>query len=139
MTFLADTNVLSELRKRDRRAAGVQAWIDAVGWGAISTSWLVIAELKRGANLIRRRDPQQAKMLDAWLDYTVNSLDARIYPIDGPVAETWAKLGIPDPLPTMDGLIAATAVTHGLILATRNVRDFSIAGLNIVNPWAFTG
>ncbi len=139
MTFLVDTNVLSEMRKRQRGNTGVRAWIESVGWDAISTSWIVIREMRRGVSLIGRRDPEQAEMLNAWVDYTVNKLDARIYPVDGPVAETWARLGIPDPLPTMDGLIAATALTHGLTLATRNVRDFGVAGLNIVDPWTFAG
>ena len=137
MTFLIDTDVLSEMRKRQRKAAAVQAWLETVGWSALSTSWLVIGEMRRGANLIRRRDAEQAKALDAWVDYIIDQLDSRIYPVDRPIAETWAKLGIPDPLPTIDGLIAATALTHGLILATRNVDDFGIAGLNVLNPWTF--
>jgi predicted nucleic acid-binding protein len=56
VTFLADTNVLSEMRKRDRMAAGVQTWIEAFGWSALSTSWIVIGEMRYGANLIARRD-----------------------------------------------------------------------------------
>jgi toxin FitB len=139
VTFLVDTNVLSEMRKRQRRSPDVQAWVEAVGWNALSTSWIVIGEMIRGANLVRRRDIEQARMLDAWIEYTVNQLGGRIYPVDGPVAATWARLGIHDPLPATDGLIAATALTHGLTLATRNVRDFSIAGLNVVNPWTSEG
>jgi predicted nucleic acid-binding protein len=95
--------------------------------------------MTRGANLVRRRDIEQARMLDAWIEYTVNQFGGRIYPVDGSVAATWASLGIPDPLPATDGLIAATALSHGLTLATRNVRDFGIAGLNVVNPWTFMG
>jgi toxin FitB len=139
VNFLLDTNVLSEMRKRERRATGVQAWIEAVGWDVLATSWVVIGEMKHGANLVRRRDAEQAKALDAWIEYAVTQLEARIYPVDGPVAETWARLGIPDPLPTSDGLIAATAISHGLTLATRNVRDFRIAGLNIIDPWSYLG
>jgi hypothetical protein len=139
VTFLLDTNVLSEMRKRERRAIGVQAWLEAVGWDVLATSWVVVGEMKHGANLVRRRDGKQAKALDAWIDYTLTRLERRIYPVDGGVAETWARLGIPDPLPISDGLIAATAITHGLTLATRNVRDFRIAGLNIVDPWAYSG
>jgi toxin FitB len=135
--FLADTNVLSEMRKRQRMAASVQAWIGSVGWSALSTSWLVIGEMRHGANLIARCDSEQAGALNAWVDYVVSQLDARIHPVDGPVAETWAKLGISNSLPATDALIAATAINHGLTLATRNVRDFQIAGLTITNPWAF--
>lgn len=139
MRFLADTNVLSELRKRQLRDTNVQAWIGSVGWLSLSTSWIVIAEMRRGANLIRRRDTKQGRMLDAWVDYIVEQLSDRIYPIDGPVAEEWARLGIPNPLPTMDGLIAATALVHGLTLATRNVRDFGNVKIDVINPWVFTG
>ena len=137
MIFLADTNVLSELRKRQRRDKGVQGWIQSVGWSALSTSWIVIGELRRGANLVRRRDPEQADALDVWIDYVLDTLGPQIYPIDGPVAEAWAQLGVPDPLPTSDGLIAATAIVHDLTLATRNIRDFAGVGLKIVDPWAF--
>lgn len=139
MSFLLDTNVLSEMRKRERRATGVQAWLEAVGWDVLATSWVVIGEMRHGAHLIRRRDAEQARALDAWIDYTLTQLEGRIYPVDGAVAETWARLGIPDPLPTSDGLIAATAITHGLILATRNVRDFRIAELSIIDPWVYSG
>lgn len=137
--FLADTNVLSELRKGGRRAKGVQAWIETVGWVTLSTSWIVIAEMRRGANLIQRRDPEQAKMLNQWVDYTIGQLGERIYPVDRPVAEAWAKLGIPNPLPLMDGLIAATALVHGSTMATRNVRDFANMGISVVDPWSFAG
>ena len=139
MTFLLDTNVLSEMRKRERKAAGVQAWLESVGWNALSTSWVVVGEMRRGAKLVRRRDRDQAEALDAWIDYIVSRLDARIYPVDRAVAEIWASLGVPDPIPTIDGLIAATALTHGLRLATRNVSDFRIPGLNVVDPWTFSG
>jgi hypothetical protein len=137
MTFLADTNVLSEMRKRQRMASSVQSWIASVGWNALSTSWIVIGEMKHGAHLIARRDSEQAEALNAWIDYVVSKLEARIYPVDGPVAEIWAKLGIPNPLPATDALIAATAINHGLTLATRNVHDFQITGLNVTDPWTF--
>ena len=139
MTFLADTNVLSEMRKRQRMASGVRSWIESVGWNALSTSWIVIGEMKHGANLIARRDSEQAEALNAWIDYVVSRLEARIYSVDGPVAEIWAKLGIPNPLPTTDALIAATAINQGLTLATRNVQDFRIAGLSVTDPWSFQG
>jgi predicted nucleic acid-binding protein len=139
VTFLADTNVLSELRKRQLRDPNVQAWIESVGWDSLSTSWVVIAEMRRGANLIRRRDTEQGRMIDAWVDYTIEQLGDRIHPIDGPVAEEWARLGIPHPLPTIDGLIAATALVHGLTLATRNIRDFGDVKVQIINPWTFAG
>ena len=57
MTFLLDTNVLSEMRKRERKAPGVQMWLESVGWSALSTSWVVIGEMRHGANLVRRRKP----------------------------------------------------------------------------------
>jgi predicted nucleic acid-binding protein len=139
MTFLADTNVLSEMRKRQRMASGVRSWVASIGWNALSTSWVVIGEMKHGANLIARRDSEQAEALNAWINYVVSKLEARIYPVDGPVAEIWAKLGIPNPLPATDALIAATAINYGLTLATRNVRDFTGTGVQVFDPWSFKG
>ena len=139
MTFLADTNVLSELRKRDRADDRVRAWMVVHGWSAVHTSWIAIAEMKRGAALVGRRDPAQAAALEKWISEVIDRLTDRIFPVERSVAEAWASLMIPTTRPTMDTLIAATALVHGLTLATRNVRDFAGSGISVINPWDFTG
>ena len=137
MTFLVDTNVLSELRKRARANSAVRAWADKTGWNEFHVSWISIAELKRGAALARRNDPPQATALEAWIAEIVKSLGDRILPVDRPVAELWAELMVPDPRPPFDALIAATARAHQLILVTRNVRDFGTTGVALFDPWDF--
>lgn len=139
MTFLADTNVLSELRKRERANESVRAWTASYGWGAIHTSWIAIAELKRGAAMIARRDPAQAASLERWISELLDELGDRVFPVERSVAEAWGGLMVPRTRPTMDTLIAATALVHGLTLATRNVRDFAGSGLTVMDPWTFEG
>jgi predicted nucleic acid-binding protein len=139
VTFLADTNVLSELRKRTRADERVRAWTAAHGWSAIHTSWIAIAEMKRGAALVARRDPAQAAMLEKWISEVLDHLGDRVLPVERSVAEAWAHLMVPNPRPAMDALIAATAQVHGLTLATRNVRDFAGSGISLVDPWTFKG
>jgi predicted nucleic acid-binding protein len=137
VSFLLDTNVLSELRKGQRAEPHVRAFIKAVGWKLSHTSWVVIAEMRRGAALARRHDPAQANALDAWIAYVLKNLSDRVHPVDGQVAEAWAILMVPNPRSPMDALIAATALTHGLTLVTRDVRDFASTGIALLDPWTF--
>ena len=139
MTFLADTNVLSELRKRTRANPNVRAWMEAIEWRSIHTSWIAIAELRRGVALVRRDDPAQAIALDGWISEILTQLEDRIFPVDRAVAETWAGLMVPNPRPAMDTLIAATAAVQGLTLATRNIRDFAGSGVKVFDPWTYKG
>ena len=139
MSFLADTNVLSELRKGARANENVRGWAASYGWGAIHTSWIAIAEIKRGAALIAPRDPAQAISLDRWISELLDRLDDRIFPVERSVAEAWAYLMVPRTRPSMDTLIAATALVHGLTLATRDVRDFAGSSLSVIDPWTFEG
>jgi len=134
--FLLDTNVISEIRKRDRAHPSVIRWVARAAVEEIGTSVLVLAEIRRGIELKRRVDPQQAKALDRWFSQMRTRLGDRVLPVDEPVAEAWALRGIPDPLPLIDGLLAATAKTHGLILVTRNVADIAPTGVSLLDPFA---
>ena len=136
MKFLLDTNVISELRKRDRAHPNVVRWAARTAVEEIGTSVLVLAEIRRGIELKRRSDPQQAKSLDRWFSQMRMRLGERVLPVDEPVAEAWGLLGIPDPLPLIDGLLAATAKVHGLTLVTRNVADMATAGVLVLDPFS---
>jgi predicted nucleic acid-binding protein len=136
LKFLVDTNIISEIRKRDRAHPNVVRWVARTPAEEIGTSILVLAEIRHGIELKRRNDPEQAKSLDRWFSQMRIGLGDRVLPIDEPVAEAWALLGIPDPLPLIDGLLAATAKVHGLTLVTRNVADIAVAGVSLIDPFA---
>ena len=135
MSLLLDTNVVSELRKGPRANARLRAWFDDVAAEEIHLSVLVIGELRRGVELVRRRDPRQAAALDRWLGRVVGDHAARILPVDGRVAEEWGRLTAVRPGSVIDTLMAATALVHGLILVTRNVRDVSWTGVRCLDPF----
>jgi predicted nucleic acid-binding protein len=138
LKFLLDTNVISEIRKRDRAHPNVVRWVARTPVTEIGTSVLVIAEIRHGIELKRRSDPEQGKSLDRWFSQMRMRLADRVLPIDEPIAEAWALMGIPDPLPLIDGLLAATAKVHGLTLVTRNVADIAVTGVSRLNPFSAT-
>ena len=134
--FLLDTNIISELRKKDRADARVQEWFDRNNDAELWLSVLVVAELRRGIELRRRRDKIAASTLWAWLESLVIDHRDRILPVTIEIAQRWGVLSVPDPLPWIDGLLAATALEHALTLATRNTDDVIRTGVALVNPFA---
>jgi hypothetical protein len=134
--FLLDTNVISEIRKRDRAHPNVARWVARTPVKDIGTSVVVLAEIRRGIELKRRSDSRQAELLDRWFAQMRTRLGDRVLPIDEPIAEAWAILSVPDPLPLIDGLLAATAKVHGLTLVTRNVGDIARTGVPALDPFA---
>lgn len=136
MRFLLDTNVISEIRKRDRAHPNVARWAAGTPVKEMGTSVVVLAEIRRGIELKRRSDSNQAEALDRWFAQMRTRLGDRVLPIAEPVAEMWAALNVPDPLPFIDGLLAATAKVHGLTLVTCNVDDVARTGVSIVDPFA---
>jgi predicted nucleic acid-binding protein len=135
LSYLVDTNVISELRKRERADPAVQAWFASVADEEIFLSVLTVGEIRQGVERIRRRDPAAATALDRWLDRVVDMHRDRLVPVDRLVVEEWGRMNVPDPLPVIDGLLAATAKITGLTLATRNVGDVERTGVDLVNPF----
>lgn len=137
--YLLDTNVVSELRKvrlgkADRHVA---KWADSVDASDLYLSVITIQELEIGVLLSERRDPAQGAIFRTWLNaHVLPAFAGRILSIDTAVAQRSARLHVPDPRPVRDGLIAATALVHGMTVVTRNVADFEPAGVAILNPWA---
>ena len=136
MSWLVDTNVLSELRKGVRAHPGIRAWFDDAREGELFTSVLVLGEIRRVIESIRRRDVPSALALEQWLQRLANDFADRVLPVDARVADRWGNLNVPDPIPTVDGLLAATALVHDLILVTRNVRDVERTGVRLWDPTA---
>ncbi len=136
MSWLVDTNILSELRKGTRADAGTRAWFDAARAEELYTSVLVVGEIRRGIELLRRRDPAGADVLDGWLRRLVDDFGDRVLPVDAAVADRWGRLNVPDPVPTVDGLLAATALVHNMTLVTRNLRDVGATGVVALDPSA---
>jgi predicted nucleic acid-binding protein len=134
--FLLDTNVISEIRKRERANPNVVRWVERTPVKDIGTSVVVLAEIQRGVELKRRSDPKQAEALDRWYAQMRTRLGDRVLPVDGPIADAWARLGLPDPPPLIDGLLAATAKVHGLTLVTRNVDDVVRTGVPVLDPFS---
>jgi hypothetical protein len=135
VTWLLDTNVLSELRKGPRADTGVRRWFDEAVDRDLFTSVLVAGELRRGVESIRLRDRAAADGLAQWLESLVERFGDRLLPIDAAVADRWGELNVPDPVPTVDGLLAATALVHDLTLVTRNVRDVATTGVRWLDPF----
>ena len=135
MRYLVDTNVISELRKGQRCDLNVRAWLSPIPEEDLFVSVLTIGEIRKGIESIRLRDQTTARVLDRWLKQLVLSYKDRILLVDQEVAERWGEMNVPDPLPVMDGLIAATARVHELTVATRNIKEMARAGVPFVNPF----
>ena len=133
--FLLDTNVVSELRKREGCSAKVSAWASMVPSNQDFLSVLVVGELRRGAMLKRRRDSAAAEALEKWIARLVQLYSDRILPVTLEIAYEWGRLSALRPIPPEDGLMAATAQVHQLTLATRNIRNVQGLGISLVNPW----
>lgn len=135
MGFLIDTNILAELRKQDRGNCGVRQWYSGIEEAEIYISVIALGEIRRGVALLRRRDPVAAERLEVCLYRLRHSLGERLLPVTEAIADCWGRLGIPDPVPVADGLIAATALIHDLTLVTRDTRDVERSDARLLNPF----
>lgn len=135
MSFLLDTNVVSELRRGDHANAGVIAWFDDQSPRALFLSVMTIGEIRQGIEQLRARDARQAALLDRWLKGLVEFYEDRLLYLDGDVTEEWGRLRARRRAPVVDTFLAATARVHDLTLVTRNTRDFRSLDVPVLNPW----
>jgi predicted nucleic acid-binding protein len=139
LSFLLDTNVLSETRKR-RRDKGVLAWIADTPNERVYLSVLTVGEIERGISRLRRRgDHHQVAIFETWLGDVLEAFGDRIVPITVEVARQWGARSWGRSLPVPDALIAATAQVHGWTVVTRNIKDFELTGARVLNPFSGEG
>jgi predicted nucleic acid-binding protein len=137
VSYLLDTNVISELRKSAARTEpNVRAWAQQQSTSELSISVITVLEIEIGVARLERRDPSQGQTLRTWLERDLlAAFDTRTLPVDLDVVRRAAVMHVPDPRPERDVLIAATALTHNLVVVTRNIADFRRLGVELLNPW----
>jgi predicted nucleic acid-binding protein len=136
--YLLDTNVVSELRKvgAGRADPKVAQWAQSVETASLFVSVITIQELEIGIQLAMRRDSTQGELLRQWMNqHVLPAFEGRVLSVDLAVVQRSAALHVPNPRPVRDGLIAATALVHGLTVVTRNLADFQPCGVTLINPW----
>jgi predicted nucleic acid-binding protein len=139
VTWLVDTNVISEIRKGARCDPHVMNWWRRVAAEDLFLSVLVLGEIRRGITQAAPRDPAKAATLEAWLTEVTAAFGERILPVDAAVARCCARLHVPDRRSDRDALIAATGIVHAMTVVTRNVVDFEATGVDLLNPWSDVG
>lgn len=140
--YILDTNVVSELRKvrLGKADKNVANWSDSVDAADLYLSVIAIQEIEIGILMAERKDQAQGALLRTWLeDHVLPAFNGRILAVDIAVAQRSAKLHVPNPRPIRDGVIAATALVHGMTIVTRNLVDFEPTGVITLNPWLYKG
>jgi predicted nucleic acid-binding protein len=135
MSYLLDTNIISEVRKGERCDPKVSAWYASIADEDLFLSTLVLGEIRQGVELARRRDPHKAAVLERWLGQVEAAFGTRVLAVDNAVADQWGRMSAVRPIPVIDGLLAATAVINRLTLVTRNDRQITGLGATILNPF----
>lgn len=135
MTWLVDTNIISEIRKRSRCHPGVAGWWASVEERDLFLSVLTLGEIRRGIEGVRHRDPAKAAALERWVRDVADAFGSRIIGVDPAVAEAWGRMSAARSVPVIDALLAATAQVHDLVLVTRNTVDVSGLGVQTLNPF----
>jgi predicted nucleic acid-binding protein len=138
MTYLIDTNIISEVRKGARCDALVSAWYASIADEDLFLSTLVLGEIRKGVELARPRDSGKAVALERWLREVEAAFDGRVLGIDNAVSDQWGRMSAIRPVPVIDGLLAATALVNGLTLVTRNDRNVAGLGAAVLNPFKDT-
>lgn len=135
MSYLLDTNVISEL-VRPKPAKAVLAWFENIPSEALHISVLTLGEIRKGVE--QMPDGARHEKLRLWLEHDLADwFETRVLPVDIQVADRWGRLIAQKgrPVPSIDSLLAATALHHELRLVTRNQKDFDYPGLEVINPW----
>jgi hypothetical protein len=135
MSYLLDTNIISETIRRNPSKT-VISWLDKIPGEALFVSVLTLGEIRKGIEILA--DRKRREKLRLWLEHELPAwFEARVLPVDLAVADRWGRLlaEIGRPVPTIDSLLAATALHHELRLVTRNDRDFDYPGLDVINPF----
>ncbi len=135
MSYLIDTNIISEVRKGPRCDPQVSAWYAQVDDADLFLSTMVLGEIRKGIELARTRDLPKALALERWLAQVEAAFDVRVLGVDARVADQWGRLSAIRSIPVVDGLLAATAMIHDLTLVTRNGRDVEGLGAKVLNPF----
>jgi predicted nucleic acid-binding protein len=133
VSFLLDTNVISEIRQG--RDPNVRAWVSGVDDVELHLSVMTLGEIRKGIELLRGHDPDQAEVFANWLGELRTRFADRIVAIDTRTAEEWGRLNAIAPRNTVDSLIAASARIHDLTVVTRNTVDFQGCEVPLLNPW----
>lgn len=139
MSYLIDSNIISEIRKGTRCDANVSAWYASIADADIFLSTLVLGEIRKGVELARPRDAAKAVALERWLRDVETAFDGRVLGIDNAVSDQWGRMSAIRSVPVIDGLLAATALTHDLTLVTRNDREVEGLGAKVLNPFGGGG
>lgn len=130
--YLVHTNVVCEARRGSQQAV---SWLREVDPLSVHLSALTLSAIMRGIALKQTSDATTAGHLAEWLRKLRHDHADRILPITDQIAVEWGRIAAPRPRGDIDGLIAATAIVHDLILVTRNVADFEDTGASLINPW----
>jgi predicted nucleic acid-binding protein len=135
MSYLLDTNILSETIRRAPNKS-VLTWLDRIPGEALFVSVLTLGEIRKGIETIAEK--KRREKLRLWLEHELPAwFEGRVLPVDLAVADRWGRIlaEVGRPVPTIDSLLAATALHHELRLVTRNARDFAYPGLEVINPF----
>ena len=135
MNYLIDTNIISEVRKGDRCDPAVSAWYVSIADENLFLSTLVLGEIRKGIEFARPRDSGKAVAIERWLQQVEAAFGSRVLGIDNAISDQWGRISAIRPIPVIDALLAATAITNGLTLVTRNDRDVAGVGALVLNPF----
>jgi predicted nucleic acid-binding protein len=135
MPYLLDTNILSELRKGQQCDPNVLKWAKQTASDRHYISGLSLGEIRKGIEILRRKSPEQCLAFENWLITLRTEYETDILTVSDRISDQWGHMMAKQTKPVIDGLLAATALTHKLTMATRNAKDFKNTGIKVINPF----